>query len=46
MAVARLQHFGETAPRHAMSSSDKEFVTRVGTDGRFTYVDQRYYSVL
>lgn len=41
VAVARLQNFGEGSPRNVMATNDKEFVTRIGTDGRFTYVDQR-----
>ena len=41
VAVARLQHFGDSTPRSAMSSPENEFVARIGTDGRFTYVDPR-----
>ena len=41
VAVARLQHFGDSTPRSAMSAPENEFVARVGTDGRFTYVDPR-----
>ena len=46
IAVARLQHFGDGAPRAAMEASENEFVARVGTDGRFTYVDPRVVGVL
>ena len=43
IAVCRLQHFGDNTPnRTAMASNDNEFVARVGTNGRFTYVDPRY----
>jgi len=41
VAVARLQHFGESVPRATMETSENEFVARVGVDGRFTYVDPR-----
>ena len=44
MAVARLQHFGESVPRATMETNENEFVARVGVDGRFTYVDPRYHS--
>jgi PAS domain S-box-containing protein len=46
IAVARLQHFGDGTPRAAMEASENEFVARVGTDGRFTYVDPRVVGVL
>lgn len=42
VAVARLQHFGESVPRATMETNENEFVARVGVDGRFTYVDPRY----
>ena len=41
VVVARLQHFGDSTPRKAASSPENEFVSRIGTDGRFTYVDPR-----
>ena len=44
MAVARLQHFGESVPRATMETNENEFVARIGVDGRFTYVDPRYHS--
>ena len=46
IAVARLQHFGDGSPRSAMEASENEFVARIGTDGRFTYVDPRVVGVL
>ncbi|CAI7992052.1 Aryl hydrocarbon receptor nuclear translocator homolog [Geodia barretti] len=46
IAVARLQHFGDGTPRAAMDASENEFVARIGTDGRFTYVDPRVVGVL
>ena len=46
IAVARLQHFGDGTPRGAMEASENEFVARIGTDGRFTYVDPRVVGVL
>lgn len=41
VVVARLQHFGDSTPRKAASTPENEFVARIGTDGRFTYVDPR-----
>ena len=46
IAVARLQHFGDGSPRTTMEASENEFVARVGTDGRYTYVDPRVVGVL
>ena len=46
IAVARLQHFGDGSPRATMEASENEFVARVGTDGRYTYVDPRVVGVL
>jgi aryl hydrocarbon receptor nuclear translocator len=46
VAVARLQHFGSNLPQATLSSDEKEFIARVGTDGRFTYVDPRVSSIL
>lgn len=45
VAVARLQHFGESVPRATMETNENEFVARVGVDGRFTYVDPRYHGL-
>ena len=40
--VARLQQFGEgVGPQLNMQSNENEFVSRVGVDGRFTYIDPR-----
>ena len=42
-AVARLQQFGDgMGPQLNMQANENEFVSRVGVDGRFTYVDPRY----
>ena len=42
-AVARLQQFGDgVGPQLNMQANENEFVSRVGVDGRFTYVDPRY----
>ena len=41
-AVARLQQFGDgVGPQLSMQTNENEFVSRVGVDGRFTYVDPR-----
>ena len=45
MMVARLQSFGDMSKRSSMPTSDKEFISRVGVDGRFSYVDPRYVTV-
>lgn len=42
VAVARLQHFGDTVQRPKLDTSENMFVGRIGVDGRFTYVDPRY----
>ena len=40
--VARLQQFGDgMGPQLNMQANENEFVSRVGVDGRFTYVDPR-----
>ncbi len=41
VAVARLQHFGDSGLKPSMDTVENEFVARVGVDGRFTYVDPR-----
>ena len=41
MTVARLQSFGDVTKKGSMPTSDKEFISRVGIDGRFSYVDPR-----
>ena len=41
VAVARLQHFGDTPLKPSVDTVENEFVARVGVDGRFTYVDPR-----
>ena len=46
VAVARLQHFGDSASSACagsmLPSNDREFIARVGVDGRFSYIDPRY----
>ena len=46
VAVARLQHFGDSTSSACASSmlpsNDREFIARVGVDGRFSYIDPRY----
>ena len=46
IAIARLQHFGGGGLQSALGASENEFVTRVGMDGRYTYVDPRVMGVL
>lgn len=46
VAVARLQHFGDDVQRPKLEASENEFVARIGVDGRFTYVDPRYFCVI
>uniref|UniRef100_A0A1X7TVM0 Uncharacterized protein n=1 Tax=Amphimedon queenslandica TaxID=400682 RepID=A0A1X7TVM0_AMPQE len=50
VAVARLQHFGDSTSSACASSmlpsNDREFIARVGVDGRFSYIDPRVSNIL